>query len=157
MTTIKLTTFIKAPAERCFDLSLSVDLHMKSTQSTGEKIVGGRASGVMQLDETVTWEAVHFGVKQQLTTRITQLTRPVHFRDEMVKGAFKRFQHDHYFEAKDGGTVMRDIFCYETPFGIFGSLFDILALKRHMTKFLEEKNRTIKAIAEGNEWVNFLK
>ncbi len=157
MTTIKLTTFIKAPPARCFDLSLSVDLHMRSTQNTGEKVAGGRLSGLMLSGESVTWEAVHFGVRQRLTSRITQMNRPGHFRNEMVKGAFKSMVHDHYFEPERDGTVMKDVFNYETPCGIFGLLFDRLALKRHMTLLLEERNRTIKIVAEGSDWVNFLK
>lgn len=156
MTTIRLVTFIHAPAKRCFDLSLSIDLHMESTKDTGERVVAGRENGLIQLGESVTWEARHFGVRQQLATHITVYTSPTHFRDEMLRGAFKSMVHDHYFEAKDGGTAMTDVFVYETPYGIFGAIFDILLLKRHMIKLLEERNDTIKRAAESEVWTKYL-
>lgn len=59
----------------------------------------------------MTWEATHFGVRQRLTSHITAFDRPRHFRDSMVAGAFRRFDHDHWFDADGrGGTVMRDAF-----------------------------------------------
>lgn len=72
MPCISLTTEIKAPIERCFDLSRSIDLHVVSTSGTDEKAVGGRTSGLIEKNETVTWQAVHLGVKQNLTSLITE-------------------------------------------------------------------------------------
>jgi ligand-binding SRPBCC domain-containing protein len=148
MTTIELTTVINAPIELCFDLSRSIDLHTRSTGNTKERAIAGRTSGLIEKGETVTWEAVHFGVKQQLSTRIPEMKAPHYFSDEMVKGAFKSLYHQHYFESNDGSTVMTDVFKYETPYGIFGKLLDILVLKSYMTRFLKQRNATIKSEAE---------
>jgi len=38
---IQLETRIAAPAQRCFSLSLSIDLHVDSTASTGERAIAG--------------------------------------------------------------------------------------------------------------------
>jgi len=65
MPLIRLETYINAPIERCFDLSLSVDLHRHSVAQTREHPVAGVTSGVMKLGDTVTWEAIHFGIKQR--------------------------------------------------------------------------------------------
>ncbi len=89
MALIRLETYINAPIERCFDLSLSVDLHRYSVAHTHERPVAGVTSGVMKLGDTVTWEAVHFGIKQHLTSKITAYERPYRFTDEMVRGAFQ--------------------------------------------------------------------
>ena len=148
MTTIELTTTINAPIEKCFDLSRDLDLHMRSTGKTNERAVAGRTSGLIEKGETVTWEATHFGIRQQLTTHIPEMKVPHYFSDEMVKGAFKSLYHQHYFETNDGQTVMTDVFKYETPFGIFGRLFDILVLKSYMTRFLKQRNAMIKSEAE---------
>ena len=75
MPLIRLETYINAPIERCFDLSLSVDLHRHSVAYTHERPVAGVTSGVMKLDDTVTWEAIHFGIKQHLTSKMAH----VHF------------------------------------------------------------------------------
>jgi len=39
---------------------------------------------------------------------------------------------------------MKDKFYFESPLGIFGKLFNRLVLKQYMTRFLEERNKTIK-------------
>src|SRR6516225_2070064 len=114
MATIVLTTLIHAPPERCFDLSRSVDLHVASTRETGERAVGEATSGLLGLGEEVTWSARHFGVRQTLTSRITALDRPRHFRDSMVRGAFRRFDHDHFFAARGEDTEMQDVFDFES-------------------------------------------
>ncbi|HOX83420.1 MAG TPA: SRPBCC family protein [Chryseolinea sp.] len=149
MTTINLTTEIKATIERCFDLSRDVDAHKLSAKDTNEKAVSGRTSGLCELGDTVTWEAKHFGVIQNLTIEITQFNRPSFFEDKMVKGAFKSMRHQHHFEERNGSTMMTDKFQYDVPFGLVGQLFDKLILKKYMMRFLVKRNRVLKAIAEN--------
>ena len=157
MPLIKLTTYIKAPAARCFDLSRSMDLHMISTRHTGEKAIAGVTSGLIQLGETVSWRAKHLGVWQTLTTRITAYQRPGFFVDEQVAGAFKAFRHEHHFEEEAGLTLMTDIFDYQSPLGTLGRIADKLFLEAYMTRLLQERNKVIKAYAEGSQWQQLLK
>lgn len=145
---INLETWMKAPIDCCFDLSRDIDLHMRSTTHTREVAVAGVTKGSIGLHEEVTWEATHFGIRQRLTTRITAYHRPFHFRDSQVRGAFRRFDHDHFFSEVDGGTLMRDVFDYDSPFGILGVLANQLYLKRYMTTLLRRRNRLIKKVAE---------
>ena len=44
---------------------------------------------------------------------------------------------------------MVDHFHFESPFGIFGKLFNVLVLTNYMKRFLEERNATIKSEAES--------
>jgi ligand-binding SRPBCC domain-containing protein len=145
---IKLSLFIKAPIQVCFDVSRSIDIHMESTSHTNEKAVKGRTSGLIELGETVTWEATHFGIRQQLTSIITELDSPHKFVDEMVSGAFKRFRHEHTFELVEGGTLMTDIFDYTSPLGPLGRLADVLFLRSYMERLLLRRNEYIKNSAE---------
>ncbi len=156
MPVLHLITFIAAPPAVCFDLSRSMELHQNSTANTKEKAVAGTTTGLLALDEWVTWEAVHFGIRQQLTSKITQFHFPTHFRDEQVKGAFKSFTHDHYFNPVNDGTEMKDVFTFESPFGIFGKIFNSLVLTKYMTKFLRQRNDFIKKVATSGEWKAFL-
>lgn len=149
MTTILLETVIRAPVETCFNASRDVGLHLGSAADTAERVVAGRTSGLFERGETITWEARHFGVKQNLSVKITQLDFPRFFADEMVKGAFKSMRHEHYFEPVAGGTLMRDKFMYETPFWVLGKIFDALLLKKHMTDFLLRRNEFLKAHCES--------
>lgn len=148
MPRIEIATLIFAPVELCFDLARDIDLHIESTAGTNERAVSGVTTGLIGLGEEVTWEATHFGVTQRLTSRITAFERPRHFRDSQVRGAFARFDHDHFFKAEDGTTNMLDIFDYESPLGILGKLADSLFLREYMSKFLRTRVLAIKAAAE---------
>src|SRR5882757_719513 len=117
MPIIELATHINAPIGQCFDLARSIDVHVASTRHTGEIAIAGRTSGLIELNETVTWRAKHFGVWQTLTSRITEMEYPNFFTDEMVKGAFKSFRHEHYFYPIKDQTLMKDIFRFESPMG----------------------------------------
>lgn len=152
MAMIELVTLILAPKERCFDLSRSVELHLASTSDTGERAVAGVTSGLLHAGDEVTWSARHFGVRQKLTSRITAFERPGHFRDSMVTGAFRRFDHDHFFEAKGDATEMRDVFDFESPLGPLGRIADALVLTRYLRGFLERRNEVIKRAAESDGW-----
>ena len=80
-----LSTKIKAPIERCFDLSRSIELHKLSTAHTNEEAIDGVTTGLIKLDEHVTWKATHFGISQKLTSKITEFQRPSYFIDEMIQ------------------------------------------------------------------------
>lgn len=149
MTVIELATHINAPLERCFDLSRSIELHLESTKQTGEKAIAGRTSGLMELAETVTWSARHFFIRQTLTSKITEFNYPYNFTDEMVAGPFKWMRHEHLFYPIGNQTLMKDLFMFESPFGIFGELANSLFLGRYMQYFLLKRNQTIKKIAES--------
>jgi ligand-binding SRPBCC domain-containing protein len=156
MPRIEIKTEIEANKEIVFDLSRSIDLHKISMENTNEKAIAGKTSGLIELNESVTWRAKHFGVYQNLTSKITELDRPNHFADEMVSGAFNKFKHDHHFMELNGGTLMIDIFDYKAPLGILGKLADSLFLKNYMTQFLTERNRIVKAYAESDKWKEIL-
>ncbi|OIQ29329.1 MAG: hypothetical protein BM564_06425 [Bacteroidetes bacterium MedPE-SWsnd-G2] len=108
------------------------------------------------MDESVTWRAKHFGIYQNLTTKITEFDKPNYFADEMVKGAFASFRHEHHFAQLNGETIMTDYFDYKSPLGCIGRLFDKLVLKTYMTDLLCERNRIIKEFAESKQWEKLL-
>ncbi len=148
MPVITIVTRVKAPIDVVFDLSRSIDLHKISTSHTKEEAVGGRVSGLISMGESVTWKARHFGVTQYLTSKITYYNKPYKFTDEMVKGAFKSFKHEHIFTEENGQTVMQDVFTYTSPFGILGRVADVLFLKKYMAELLRVRNSSIIAFAE---------
>lgn len=152
MPIITLETRINAPRERVFDLARSLDLHLDSMSRYDERIVSGRVSGLIEMGESVTWEARHFGVSQRLTSRITAFERPRHFRDSLVRGAFKRFDHDHEFAVDGAQTRMTDLFDYDSPWGVLGRFADWLAVESHVRAMLEDRNGLIKRVAQSDEW-----
>ena len=156
MPKISLETKINAPIERVFDLCRSVQVHVISTAHTHEQAVGGLTSGLLGLNDTVTWEATHLGVRQQLTSRITVCNSPYFFQDRMVRGAFQSFTHNHYFRTENQITVVDDQFDYESPFGLIGVAFNQLVLTDYMRSFLRRRLDIVKHIAESDEWHHYL-
>ena len=157
MARIELKTEINAEKELVFDLARSLDLHMLSTSQTDERIVGGKLGGLLELGESVTWRAKHFGIYQNLEAKITALEYPYFFKDEMVSGVFKEFQHEHTFKQTDYGTEMLDVFTFVSPMGAIGKLADSLIIKRYLTEFLQSRNQVIKKYAESELWKTVLK
>jgi ligand-binding SRPBCC domain-containing protein len=156
MTTIELVTRIAAPRERCFDLARSIELHEQTTSHTGERAVAGKTSGLLELDDQVTWRARHFGIWQRLTGRISAYDRPRHFQDVMLHGAFKRLRHDHYFEDAGESTIMRDVMQFSAPLGPLGWLAERAFLAAYMRRFLEARNGALKLVAESGEWTRYV-
>jgi ligand-binding SRPBCC domain-containing protein len=154
---ISLSTHISAPAERCFLLSLSIDLHKESTHSHKEKAVAGVTSGLIKSGETVTWKAKHFGIKWKMQTAVSKYQFPFYFVSEMVKGPFKKVHHQHIFKENGMITTMTDVFEFEAPLGILGKTAEWAFLERHMKKVLAERNRIIKKTAQSDEWKKYLK
>lgn len=156
MPVINLKTEIRSPIERCFDLSRSIDLHLLSTSKTNEEAIGGVTKGLIGINEEVTWRAKHFGIYQNLTSKITAYKYPDYFESTMVKGAFKKIYHRHEFEQKGEFTIMKDRFDFEAPMGILGRIASALVLFIYMKRLLEERNKIIKRVAESDEWKRIL-
>jgi ligand-binding SRPBCC domain-containing protein len=148
MPIIKHSTYIEAPINACFDLARNVEVHTKTTSKTKEKAVGGVTNGLLKNGDWVTWEAVHFGIKQRLTARIIEMENPYKFVDVMEKGAFHSFTHTHEFIEDGKGTIMKDTFEYRSPFGIIGFMADRLFLERYMRDFIVSRSNELKKIAE---------
>ncbi len=156
MPTIVLFTKIKAKKELVFDLSRSIDLHKISAQKTDEKAIAGRKSGLIELDETVTWRAKHLGIYQNFTSKVIGCRPSEYFADKMVSGAFKSFKHEHFFSHENNTTTLVDVMEFMSPLGFLGKLVDFFFLKRYMKQFLIERNDTIKLYAESDKWRQIL-
>jgi len=152
MPKIELITKINAPIEICFDLARSIDLHRISTSHTSEEAISGVTSGLIGLNEHVTWRATHFGIRQTLSSKITGFERPYYFVDEQVQGAFKSIHHLHQFEETNDVVTMTDHFKFSTPYGVFGRLFNTLILTSYLRKLLLKRNEIIKQYAETGQW-----
>ena len=136
MAEILITTQIKAPIEIVFDLSRSIDLHLLSTSKTKEEAVAGITSGLIGLNEEVTWKARHLFKTRFFTSQITAMEFPFYFKDEMQKGDFKKFLHEHFFDKNENGTLMKDRILLQSPFGFIGNLADSIFLKNYIKGFL---------------------
>jgi ligand-binding SRPBCC domain-containing protein len=149
MARLEIITEVRAEPLKCFDLSRDLDLHKRSFQHTKERAIAGRVSGLIELGQEVTWRAKHFGVFHTHTSRITGFESPRYFRDEMTKGRFKNFVHDHFFEPTQAGTRMTDLVEFQSPWGFLGKVVDRLVLARYIGKLIQARNQFIRLEAEN--------
>ena len=148
MPTLTVKTSLQAAPERCFDLARDIGLHCETASRTQERAVAGVTSGLIGLKETVTFEGVHFGIRQRFTAKVTEFDPPRRFVDEMTRGAFRAMKHIHEFAPQENGTCMTDTLIWTSPLGILGRIADTLFVERHLRNFLLERNAELKRTAE---------
>lgn len=158
MITVQTHTDIAAPIGLCFDLARDIGVHSATVwKHTREKAVAGITEGMIGMGESVTFEATHFLVRQRLTSSIVHMQKPYVFVDRMQRGAFKSMTHTHEFREMGGGiTRMTDTLQFEAPLGWLGLAAERLVLGRYMLRFLEDRNRKLKQIAERDDRSDFV-
>lgn len=139
-----------------FDLSRHIGLHKESMSAYKEEAVAGTRFGLIEKEETVTWKARHLFKERLMRVKITELKRGDMFIDEQMQGDFKMMKHEHYFKPCENGTIMIDLFHFETPYGLLGRWFNALYLTSYMKRLLEQRNKTIQEYAESDKWRKLL-
>lgn len=81
---------------------------------------------------------------------------PDMFVDEQIEGDFKMMKHEHYFKPCDNGTIMIDLFHFESPYGAIGKIMNSVYLKGYLKKLLEKRISVIKEYAETDKWRRLL-
>jgi ligand-binding SRPBCC domain-containing protein len=83
-----------------------------------------------------------------MTSKITEFHRPHYFVDEMQRGPFAFFRHEHGFDQDGAITTMVDSVDYRLPLGPLGAVADAVFVGDYLRRLLEKRNRHIKAIVE---------
>jgi len=83
------------------------------------------------------------GIPIRWRSKITAWEPPARFVDEQVRGPYRLWAHEHLFEERDGGTVVRDRVRYAAPFDFFTHKFlvrpDVERIFRHRTECLKRR------------------
>jgi ligand-binding SRPBCC domain-containing protein len=80
------------------------------------------------------------GIPIRWRTAITAWEPPFRFVDEQLRGPYRRWIHEHTFEARGGGTVCRDRVRYAVP---GGALVDALFVRPDVEKIFEFRRRKL--------------
>jgi len=153
MVTIKSTTIVQAPMERCFCLAVSIDLQMAAT---GHTAIAGVTKGLIGAGDTVTWQGRSMGRKVTHQSVIDVWRPHTYFRDIMVEGEFLSYEHDHHFAPLNDTTRIRDEIRFITPKGLLGKLAERFFLREEIGTMLRQRNALIKKAAESDLWHAFL-
>jgi hypothetical protein len=153
MVTIRSTMMVHAPMDRCFRLAVSIDLQIAAN---GHKAIDGVTSGLIGPGDTVTWPGRHFG-KTGKHQCLVEVWHPyTFFRDILITGHFKSYEHDHHFAPMNDGTRIRDEIRFTSSSGMLGRIRERFFLRRKLTAMLKQRNALIKRAAESDRWHEFL-
>ncbi len=153
MFTVSDSVHIRAPIGRCFLLSTDVGL---VEPTLGMRPVAGKTAGRIVAGDRTVWRGWLFGLPQMHESLITRYERPEFFQDTMVRGRFKRFQHDHQFIEIDGQTLLVDRIRFSLPLGVVGRMVGRRLLLPIFVKLLRRRLTLLKHVAEGEEWRTYL-
>jgi ligand-binding SRPBCC domain-containing protein len=149
---------IHAPIERCFLLSTHLaivqqELGMRPVQRSNK----GRIEGFVQDQDTIRWQGWKFGLPQFHESLIEAFDPPHFFRDRMIAGRFRSFEHDHAFEElADGSTRLIDELRFIMPFGRLGDLAGAVLLSPHIHNLIRRRFQRLRHIAESDAWQQYL-
>jgi ligand-binding SRPBCC domain-containing protein len=73
---------------------------------------------VMQAGTLIDYRLRVRGIPLRWRTRINEWQPPHRFVDEQVRGPYRLWIHEHMFERRDGGTLVRDKVQYAVPFDL---------------------------------------
>lgn len=151
--TVSDTIHINAPIERCFLLSTHIEL---VSQTLAMQPIEGKSEGMVVGGDRLVWAGWKFGLPQMHESLITRYEPPLYFQDTMLRGRFKRFQHDHHFAEIDGYTLLTDKLRFSMPLGWPGKKVGQHVLLPYISKMLRRRLELVKRVAESEEWRRYL-
>ena len=153
MFTVSDSVHIRAPIERCFLLSTDISLVQRTLAM---RPVAGKTAGKVVGGDRIVWRVWMFGLPLLHESLITKYDRPEFFQHTMVRGRFKRFQHDHQFVEIDGQTLLIDRLRFSLPLGVVGRMVGRHLLVPFVVKLLRRRLTLLKHVAEGDQWREYL-
>jgi len=81
------------------------------------------------------------GIPVRWKTEILVWEPPFRFVDVQLKGPYSLWHHTHLFEAKDGGTLMKDIVRYRVPLGMLGRILTGAWVRRDIRGIFEHRSQ----------------
>ncbi len=119
--------------------------------------ISGRTSGLVTAGDTVLWHGWKFGLPQRHQSLIEAFDPPHFFRDRMIAGRFRTFEHDHAFEELGSNSVrLADELRFSMPLGPLGELIATTLLIPHIRGLMRRRFQRLKRIAESEEWQHYL-
>lgn len=145
---------IHAPAERCFLLSTSIAI---VERELGMHPRAGRTTGLVTGGDTVLWKGWQLGLPQFHHSLIEEFQPFLFFRDRMIAGRFRSFEHDHSFiDRGNGDVLLSDELRFTMPLGWVGDLVGALVLASHIRGVMRRRFVLLKRLAETDEWRSYL-
>ncbi len=86
------------------------------------------------------------GIKMNWVTEITHIKERQYFIDEQRFGPYAFWHHQHWFESKGEGTLMKDILHYKVPFGVIGTLANALFVEKMVDQIFTYREEVLEKV-----------
>lgn len=157
MNKIEFNTHIKAPIERCFDLSRSIDFHKISLSPVvKEESVAGCTTGLIGHNQHALMQSKLWGYHFSTELKIAKFNPPYFLSYEIADSHFESAIHDYYFYDISGETVMVNHFYYKFKLGLLGEMANLLFLEKYIIGIITQRNDLLREYAETNKWKDVL-
>ena len=87
-----------------------------------------------------------FNIPMNWVTEITQCVDLSYFIDEQRFGPYKFWHHQHHFEVREGGVLMKDILHYALPFGWLGEMMGSLFIHKKVQNIFKFREKKLKEL-----------
>ncbi len=91
------------------------------------------------------------GIPLRWATEITQVKDNEFFIDEQRFGPYAFWHHQHWFEEKDGGVLMKDIVHYGLPLGPLGRLANALFVNKQLQGIFSYRKQVVDELLKKGE------
>jgi ligand-binding SRPBCC domain-containing protein len=157
MTKIEFNTHIKAPIERCFDLSRSIDFHKVSISPVfKEESVAGCTTGLIGHNQRTLMQSKLWGFQFSTELKIVKFNPPYFLSYEIADSNFHSIIHDYYFYDIGDETAMVNHFYYKLKLGVLGEIANLLILEKYLTRIITQRNDLLRDYAETDKWQEIL-
>lgn len=98
---------------------------------------------VMAVGTRIQYRIKIHAIPVQWESEITGWNPPYFFSDDQLRGPYRRWHHEHSFEEKDGGTLVRDKVEYAVPGGV---LINRLFVGPDIRRIFDYRTATLKQL-----------
>lgn len=86
-----------------------------------------------------------FGIKVTWVTEITEIAEKKFFIDQQRIGPYAFWHHQHFIEPLGEKVLMKDIVSYKPPFGILGSIANMLVIRKKIKEIFDYREMALNS------------
>jgi ligand-binding SRPBCC domain-containing protein len=91
------------------------------------------------------------GIRSRWLTEISHVRECEYFVDEQRMGPYRLWYHEHAFEERPSGTLMKDQVTYAVPMGFLGDILDRIWIAGRLKQIFDYRRKKIFEIYGGEK------
>jgi ligand-binding SRPBCC domain-containing protein len=106
----------------------------------------GSSTPALEVGTRIDYRLSLHGLPVRWQSRIDEWEPDRRFVDSQTRGPYATWRHTHTFEPHAGGTILRDVVCYELPLGALGGLVAGSRVRRDLREIFAYRRRKVAEI-----------